>query len=85
MIIRILSSDLAEKVGKLINLDISEEITIEELKEEIARRFNAREEFSDKYFYNFSVNGKLIKQDEFKTFKLKNSDVVVIMPSIAGG
>ena len=85
MIIRILSSDLAEKVGKLIEIKVDREITIEELKEEIAKRFNVREEFSDKFYYNFSVNGKLIKQDEFKTLKLKNSDVVIIMPSIAGG
>ncbi len=85
MMIRILSSDLAQKVGREINLKIDREITIEELKEEIARKYDVKEEFSDKFFYNFSVNGRLIRQDEFKTFKLKDSDIVVIMPSIAGG
>ncbi len=86
MIIKILSSDLASKVGKELSLEIEGEITIEELKREIIRKFpEVENEFSDRHFYNFSVNGKLIRQDEFKTFKLKNEDFVIIMPSIAGG
>jgi molybdopterin converting factor small subunit len=86
MIVKILSSELARKIGKELDLKIEGEITIEELKKEIVRRFpNAKDEFSDKYFYNFSVNGRLIKQNELKTFKLKNEDFVIIMPSIAGG
>jgi|Deesub1362A_J573_1020465.scaffolds.fasta_scaffold16353_3 molybdopterin converting factor small subunit len=85
MIVRILSSNLAEKVGKLIELDIEREMTIEDLKREIARRYDVEDEFSERFYYNFSVNGKLIRQEEFKTYKLKNSDEVIIMPSIAGG
>ncbi len=86
MRIKILSSELASKVGRELNLRIEGEITIEDLKKEIIQRFpKAKDEFSDEYFYIFSVNGNLITWDEFKSFKLRNGDFVIIMPSIAGG
>jgi SAM-dependent methyltransferase len=84
MIIRILSSELSRRVGNTLQLNLDREITIEELKEELTRRFELKDEFSE-FFYNFSVNGKLVRQEEHKSFKLKNDDVVVIIPSIAGG
>jgi ubiquinone/menaquinone biosynthesis C-methylase UbiE len=84
MIIKILSSELSRKVGNALQFNLDREITIEELKEELTRRFELKGEFSE-FFYNFSVNGKLVRQEEHKSFKLKNDDVVVIIPSIAGG
>jgi molybdopterin converting factor small subunit len=85
MRIRILSSILAEKIGKEIEIKIGDEITLEELKEIIAERFpDAREEIKD-IFYNFSLNGRLIRAEEMKKVKVRDEDSIIIFPSIAGG
>ena len=77
---------LARKIGKEVEMELSRELTIPELVEELVKRFpDAKEELSDPYFYNFSVNGVIIKHDDVPKVRVRNEDTVVIIPSIAGG
>jgi len=77
---------LARKVGKEVEIELSRELTIPELIEELVKRFpDAKEELSDPYFYNFSVNGVIIRHDDVPKVKVKNEDTIVLIPSIAGG
>jgi|GEM_PF-1841502 molybdopterin converting factor small subunit len=85
MRIRVLSSNLAEIIGKEIEINIEGEITLDELKSIIVEKFpRAKDEIND-IFYNFSINGELVKRDEMKNVKIKDRDLIIIFPSIAGG
>lgn len=77
---------LARKIGREVEIELSRELTIPELVEELVKRFpDAKEELSDPYFYNFSVNGVIIRHDDVLKVRVRNEDEVVIIPSIAGG
>jgi|GEM_PF-398188 SAM-dependent methyltransferase/molybdopterin converting factor small subunit len=77
---------LASKIGKEVEIELSKEITLTELIEELVRRFpQAKDELSDPHFYNFSVNGVLIKHDDVPKTRVSNNDTVVFIPAIAGG
>jgi ubiquinone/menaquinone biosynthesis C-methylase UbiE/molybdopterin converting factor small subunit len=77
---------LARKIGKEVEIELNRELTLPELVEELVKRFpEAKEELSDPYFYNFSVNGVIIRHDDVPKVRVKNEDTVVIIPSIAGG
>jgi len=77
---------LAGKIGREVEIELGRDVTLPELIEELVKRFpEARDELSDPHFYNFSVNGVLIRQDDVPKTRVSDGDTIVFIPAIAGG
>ncbi len=85
MIVRFVGP-LASKIGKEIKIDIEGEITVKELIKKITEDYpQSKSDLSDLSFYNISLNGELLKKDELETKKVKDNDLMILIPAIAGG
>ncbi len=85
MIIRFVGP-LATKLGKEIQVKIEKEVPLREVIERVVRLYpQAEDELSDLSFYSISLNGELLKKDELEEIRVKDGDVLILIPAIAGG
>ncbi len=85
MIVRFVGP-LASKIGKEVEISIGREISVREAIEKIAEAYpQAESDLSDLSFYSISLNGELLKKDELETRKVRDDDLLILIPAIAGG
>jgi len=85
MIVRFVGP-LASKIRKEVEIVIGREISVKEAIEKIAETYpQVKGDLSDLSFYNISLNGQLLKKDELETRKVRDSDLLILIPAIAGG
>ncbi len=85
MIVRFVGP-LTTKLGKEIEIEVEEGLSVREVVEKVTQLYpQARDELSDLSFYNISLNGELLKKDELERRKVKDDDVLILIPAIAGG
>ncbi len=85
MIVRFVGP-IASKIGKEVEIRIEKEISVEEAIEKIRELYpQVKNDLLDLSFYNISLNGELLKKDELETRKVADTDILILIPAIAGG
>ncbi len=89
--IRVLGDVLIrERIGRnSVVVNIKDNSTLRDVIESFIEMYpeikNELEGDLDRFFYQFSINGELIRPDEIGRKRVKNGDEVVIFPAIGGG